>query len=236
MSQWCVVAAAATLFVFYKGLILAGHITSLRFQKKNKERVNVYLDDEYAFALPVLTAAQLRRGQFLDDGEIAQLRMLDLEAKAYDRALHFLAARPRSEWEIRRKLEGYQSRDGHPLDEDQTTAIIERLKAQNYVDDEAFAQYWVDQRNRFKPKSPRALQYELRRKGVAVTIIEAVINAETEPVTAALDAARQRAYRWYDLPEQEFHKKMVAFLQRRGFGWDVVQEVVARVWQEREQP
>lgn len=215
---------------------MAGTITSLRFQKKNKERVNVYLDDEYAFALPVLTAAQLRKGQFLSDAEIDQLRTLDLEAKAYDRALQFLASRPRSEWEVRRKLKSYKARGGAVLSEEQIDTVIERLKTQRYVDDEAFAQYWVEQRNRFKPRSPRALQYELRRKGVASQITDAVISAETDPVTAALAAARQRAYRWYTLPEEEFSKKMAGFLQRRGFRWEVVKAVIQQVWQERDLP
>ena len=214
---------------------MAGHITSLRFQKKNKERVNIYLDDAYAFALPAIEAAKLRKGQFLSNEEIERLKTLDLEAKAYDRAVRFLAVRPRSEWEVRQNLQRYHPRGTESLSEPQIDLVIDQLKERGYLSDQAFARYWVEQRNRFKPLSPRALRYELRRKGVRADVADAIVEAETDPEEAALAAARQRAYRWYNLGEEAFQNKMVAFLQRRGFRWEIVRDVVQQVWQERDQ-
>lgn len=71
-------------------------ITALRFQKRNPERVNVYLDGSYAFGLPALIAASLRIGQSLGEDEIASLQGQDAAQRAYERALRFLASRPRS--------------------------------------------------------------------------------------------------------------------------------------------
>jgi len=79
-------------------------ITGLRFQKHTAERVNVYLDGHFAFGLPAIEAARLRVGQELSEAEIERLRALDAEQKAYDRAVRFLAFRPRSEAEVRRHL------------------------------------------------------------------------------------------------------------------------------------
>ncbi len=76
---------------------MSGTITRLAFQKHAADRVNVYLDGQYAFALPATDAARLRLGQALDDDAIAQLQGLDERQKAYDRALRFLklpAAQP----------------------------------------------------------------------------------------------------------------------------------------------
>lgn len=212
---------------------MAGTVTQLRFQKKNTDRVNVYLDDAYAFALPALEAAKLRKGQFLSDAEVAALRTVDAEAKARDKAVRFLAVRPRSEWEVRQNLKRYRPRNGEPLNDTQIEQVIDWLKARDYLNDRDFARYWVEQRNRFKPMSPRALHYELRRKGVSAQIAESVVGANSVAEEAALDAARQRAYRWYSLSEEEFQQKMASFLQRRGFGWDVVRDVIQQVWQER---
>ncbi len=213
---------------------MAGQITSLRFQKGNQERVNVYLDGEYAFALPAVEAAKLRRGDSLDDSDIEQLQQVDLEAKAYDRAVRFLGVRPRSEWEIRGNLQRYRPRRADGLSESQIEQVIERLKAQGYVDDRAFAHYWVEQRNRFKPMAPRALKYELRRKGVDAAIIDAVVEAETDPGAAALDVARRQAHRWVHLGEAAFQKKLAGLLQRRGFRWEIVRDVIQQVWQEQD--
>jgi regulatory protein len=214
---------------------MAGAITSLRLQKRNKERVNVYLDDEYAFALPINEALKLQKGQHLDDQEIAQLQTIDLEAKAYDRALRFLTTRPRSEWEIHQNLKRYQPRKGETLDEPQIEMVIARLKERGYVDDYAFAAYWVEQRNRFKPMAPQALRYELRLKGIDSKIADEIIEQATDPTVAALEAARQRGYRWQALSEEEFQKKMTAFLKRRGFHWEIIRDVVQQVWDEQKQ-
>ena len=83
---------------------MAGHISALRFQKRTSERVNVFLDGSYAFALPATVAAGLRPGQYLSDEDIARLKALDEQERAYERCLRFLAYRPRSTAEVRRYL------------------------------------------------------------------------------------------------------------------------------------
>ena len=113
--------------------------------------------------------------------------------------------------------------------------VIARLKERNYLDDHAFAAYWVEQRNRFKPMAPQALRYELRLKGVDSKIADEIIEQATDPTVAALEAARQRGYRWQALSEEEFQKKMTAFLQRRGFHWETIRDVVQQVWDEQKQ-
>lgn len=213
---------------------MAGQITSLRFQRGNQERVNIYIDGEYAFALPAIEAAKLRKGDALSDEEIQRLRQVDLEAKGYDRAVRFLGVRPRSEWEVRQNLQRYRPRDSEGLDETQIEQVMERLRSQGYVDDEAFAHYWIDQRNRFKPMAPQALRYELRRKGLQSNIIDRVVEAETDHDTAALDVARRQAHRWLHLGEAEFQKKVTGLLQRRGFRWETIRDVIRQVWQEEQ--
>ncbi|MGQ9492725.1 MAG: recombination regulator RecX, partial [Anaerolineae bacterium] len=75
-------------------------ITALKLQKKNRQRVNVYLDGQYAFALQALVAASLKVGQSLSSEEIEQLQRRDAVEVAYERALDFLRYRPRSRAEV----------------------------------------------------------------------------------------------------------------------------------------
>lgn len=239
--------------------LMAGTITSIQFQKRTSDRVNIFLDGAYAFALPAVDAAALKKGQILDDDAIQALQQIDLRARAYDRALRFLARRPRSIWEVRQHLRKMGQATGRrtrtrrqtePATESQpemetvtaspvhlseldTETVLERLSAQGYLDDRAFVQYWIDQRNRFKPMAPRALRYELRNKGVDEALIESMLQEEeTTPEFAALQAARSRAERWAHLEQKIFQKKLIGFLNRRGFGWSVVKPVVDQMWQE----
>jgi regulatory protein len=200
-------------------------ITSLRFQKHSPDRVNVYLDDRFAFGLPAVEAARLRVGQTLENGEIERLRSLDIEQKAYDRAVNFLAYRPRSEAEVRSRLKRSDT------DPDVIEAVIGRLKAQSYLDDAEFARFWVEGRQRFRPRSATALRQELRRKGLDDSTIAPAV-AELDAVTAATEAARPRALRLSGLAGSDpmlFRRKMSDFLLRRGFDYEVVREVVARL-------
>lgn len=125
---------------------MAGTITALKFQKRNRERVNIYLDGEYALALTAVAAAELRIGQFLSDAEIAALQAADARDKAYQSAVRFLGYRPRSRQEIERHLQG----KGIPADV--VESVLDRLAREEYLDDRAFAAYWVENRERFKPR------------------------------------------------------------------------------------
>ncbi|HMN29925.1 MAG TPA: RecX family transcriptional regulator, partial [Caldilineaceae bacterium] len=158
-------------------------ITALEIQKKNKERVNVFLDGEYAFSLNLMAAAQLKRGALLSESEMAQLRAEDNQLVAYQQALFFLGFRPRSQAEVIEHLRGKAYSD------EVIEWVTERLAREGYVNDASFAQYWVENREQFRPRSARALRHELRQKGVARELIsEAVAGLDEEAAAwAALE-------------------------------------------------
>ena len=83
---------------------MSGEITAMVMQKHNQERVNVFLDGDYAFSLTMIEAAALRKGQVLSDNDIAELKSVDDRHKAFDQAVKYLGPRPRSINEVRRKL------------------------------------------------------------------------------------------------------------------------------------
>ncbi len=141
----------------------------------------------------------------------------------YEEAVGFLATRPRSVAEIRRHLHGKR------YDDAAIDGAIDRLRAQRYVDDLDFAKYWVEQRSRFRPKGDRALVSELTSKGVARETINAALG-ELPPESEA-DRARRAlarpAARWRSLDATERKRKIHAYLVARGFGYDVIEEVIA---------
>jgi regulatory protein len=207
---------------------MAGTITALEIQKHNKERVNVYLDGEFAFGLTVLEAARLKKGQALSDNEISALRSKDSVEQAYERAVRFLGNRPRSIAEVRRNLNDKEV-DASAVDE-----VIERLQQRGYVDDAAFARYWISNRQQFRPRGGRALRFELREKGVPNNVIDEVLP-EFNTNEAAYQAAREKARRFRGLDKRAFREKLAAFLARRGFDYDAVREVTDRLIQEFEE-
>lgn len=207
---------------------MAGQITGLRFQKQNPDRVNVYLDGKFAFGLPALEAARLRVGQYLSDAEIARLQAADQMQKAYDRAVQFLSFRPRSTAEVRRYLLRTVG------DEAVIAAVLDKLTAQGYLNDAEFARYWVENREQFRPKGPRALRQELREHGLDRATIEAAL-ADVDATASALTVARARGQRMAHLATAApdlFRRKLSEFLARRGFDYDVIRVVVGRLAEE----
>lgn len=203
-------------------------ITRLQIQQKNKERVNIFLNEEYAFSLELMLAAGLRKGQPLSEAEIAALQTEDEQKRTYAAALTFLGQRVRSRAEVEQRL---QQREFTPEAIEQT---MTRLQQEGYLDDATFGQQWVNNRQRFRPRSERALRYELRRKGMDNSVIDEVIQeAEIDEDAAAWAAIAPKVARWQGLERAQFIQKAGGFLARRGFGHEVARRVIDRAWNHR---
>ncbi|MFN8457571.1 MAG: RecX family transcriptional regulator [Anaerolineae bacterium] len=202
---------------------MAGIITALKIQARNKERVNVFVDDQFAFAVTAVAAAALKKGQYLSDAEIEEFKSGDQLDKAYDQAIRYLGFRPRSQAEVERYL--------HEKDYPANVIVhtLERLRQQQYVDDQAFAQFWLENRERFKPRGRQALRYELRQKGLESDLIDEALTGLDEE-ESAWAAAESKLPRWRTLDEPAFKQKVMAFLNRRGFTYEVASQTAQRAW------
>jgi len=200
-------------------------ITKLETQKRDKERVSVYMDGEFAFGLTAVAAAGLRTGQELGEADIAALQNKEQLEKAKRSALDLINRRPRSTEEIAQHLRRKE------MPEAVVEQVIARLTEVELLNDAAFAAYWIEQREAFKPRSRLALGQELRQKGISRSIIDGALQNFDESA-AAEQAARKQAGRWSHLTEQEFRDKLGSYLQRRGFSYEVVREAIEITWRE----
>jgi regulatory protein len=198
-------------------------ITALAPQKRNKERVNVHLDGEYAFALTLTTAFGLYVGQEITPEKQHELQIGDVNETAKQSAFHFISYRPRSEAELRKNLRG------KGFDDAVVDAVVERLTELEMLDDWAFARYWIEQRESFKPRSRMALRQELFQKGIKSNIIDETVT-EIDEMSSARRATTNLANRWAHLPRQEFTVKIGGYLKRRGFNYEIIADVVQEHW------
>jgi len=208
-------------------------ITRLERQKRHKERVNLYLDGEFAFGVPALEAARLHLGQALDEAAIEALRQQDAIDQACEVGIRLLTSRPRAQDEIRQALRRRKTEDGV------IERALERLQGQGYLDDAAFARYWVESRSSFKPLGLRALRYELRQKGVAADIIEAALStmdaAGEGPQgedALAYQAAQSQLRKLRGRDERALRQALMAFWQRRGFSPSASRQAWGRLREE----
>ncbi len=199
-----------------------GVITALEVQQRNKKRVSVFIDGAFAFGVTQDEALRLHVGQTLSADEIDLLIEEAAITVASDSAARYLAARPRSTKEVRDHLARKQI--APPV----IDAAITKLEQLGYIDDQAFAAFWVRDREMFRPTSPRALRYELQQKGISRAIIDETL-AELDADDAAYRAARKQVSRYRGSTQRAFRDRMGAHLGRRGFSFEVIRAVLRRL-------
>lgn len=134
------------------------------------------------------------------------------------------------------KYLGYQPRTVHEtrefirkkgVEEEIAEKIITLLLEERYLDDTAFAQLFVTSKIKHKAKSKFAFGYDLKKKGIASSVIDAVL-APYDDQDLALKAVRRKINTWGDLDPEQFKKKMMNFLRYRGFSYDIILSTLNR--------
>lgn len=209
-----------------------GTVTAIQGQVRDPDRVSVFIDGVFAIGIhrDVADAFGLHKDQALDEALLADLMARNLVHKATATALNFLAYRPRSEGEIRRKLQ----QGKYP--EATVEQVIAKLRDWHYVDDEDFARRWIENRSAHRPRGSRLLAQELKAKGIQPEIMAGALDeAELDEAADALALARQRSRQLHDLDPAVRDRRLTGFLGRRGYGFDVIRTTLETLRQEPEE-
>jgi len=210
----------------------AGTITALRAQAKDPQRVNVFVDGEFAIGVSLNTISKegLFVGKALSAEEFARIEQAEGNDKALQAALRFLEARPRSAFEIRERLRRKEFAD------EAIEAALERLGGLGVIDDAAFARTWVENRQSSRPRGVGALRDELRRKGIDRALAETVLSDETltgGEEQRAMSLARGALPKYANAPNRAaFQRRLGAYLQRRGYSFDTIGPILETLWNE----
>jgi regulatory protein len=211
-----------------EALLCMAKITALKAQKKNPNRINVYLDGDFAFGLSRIVAAWLNIGQEVSAEKIAELKSQDSYEVAYQKAVNFISYRSRTIQEVSRKLKGLEY---EPVVIDE---VIERLKQNHFLGDISYAKRWVENRVDLKPRSHRLIAMELRQKGIADEDIDQALASAPEDEELAYEVLKRRIHRYAQLDFQTYKKKASAFLGRKGFSYSIISPLLQRVWDEEQ--
>lgn len=198
-------------------------ITAIKQQVKQADRYSIFVDDEYAFSLSenALLASGLASGQELTKQQVKEYVKLSAEDKLFNRALKYVAMRPRSIWEMRTYLE----RKGAAPET--TGQIVDKLIELELLDDYKFTLAFVRDRALLKPTSRRKLAAELAKKHISSGTVEAVL-AEAHPSDEA-------ALRWHINKARRQSKyaknqqKLMAYLARQGFNYSDIKQIINEV-------
>ncbi len=146
--------------------------------------------------------------------------------KAKNNVYSLLRSRPRSEFELRKrlKIKGYSS--------EIIEAIVCELRRVGEIDDQKFARLWIESRMHQNPMGDIVLRRELREKGISDSIVEAALADKArhyDEFKVASSIARERFRQLAKVDRKKAIKRLYDFLLRRGFAFDTVQRVVGEL-------
>ena len=171
-------------------------------------------------------------GQAMDPERLQEVELADGVSRAMTEAHRLIDHRMRTRRELAVRLRS-KGRPDEVIDQ-----VLDRLEHAGLIDDGRFARSWIDERLRRRPAGLSLLRRELRQKGIDAEVVEAALeeSASREGESErAYEALRRQSHRYARLDRDAAHRRMVAFLGRRGFGQAVIYQVVHRVLDETEE-
>jgi len=152
------------------------------------------------------------------------MKSMNTKNTALKFAIKLLTLRRRSVFEIKTRLQkkGYES--------DIISQVINDLNGYKYLDDEVFAESYINDRMNFRPCGRFLIKNELKERGIAENIIERKINeliSEEREVESAIKLALQKSKTISANTEKSKGiQKVKAYLQSKGFSFDIISQAI----------
>ncbi len=207
-------------------------VTKIEYQKRDPNRVNLYLDEQFfcGISLDTLASENLFEGLEIDQEVIDRILEKDLKSRFLIRVTEYLSHSPKTEFgvfkylkELKYKKKGTWFKEDVNIDwEKLFNEIVNKLKEYRYINDREFARSFVSSRLRNKPRGKSVLVSELISKGVSKDIAQEITNDMVADEMDLLKQTFEKKYRnqTFDINNQ----KMVGFLFRKGFSWDLIEQ------------
>lgn len=199
-------------------------VTSVQVQKNNNSRVNVFVNDEFAFSCDaeLVYKHNIKIGTEINIELMEDVAKSDDFSKAKSYALNIIERSYKTEKEIKEKLlskeYSYETID----------KVIYFLKEYSFIDDAKYAQMYIN--DRIKTKGRNKIKYDLSKKGVDEDIIKSKIgevNSDKEFENALeLGSKKYSIIIKREEDERKIKQKLAQFLIGRGYTWDTVNKVI----------
>ena len=205
-------------------------ITSIELEQKRKDRFSVFLDKEFAFGIhrETLLKTGIAKGDDLSEKQIKEIQQFENLRAAKEKGLRLLAARPRSAKELADRLK--QARYSSETIEH----VLKEFDRLGLLNDAEFGKMYARSQMITKPMGQFLLRRELKFKGLKEEEIEQAVDAAYEEQSekqVAFELALRRKKRVEYLEEMKAKKRVSDFLQRRGFNWEIISDIIEK-WKE----
>lgn len=193
-------------------------ITAIKQQAKRPDRYSIFIDGKYSFSLSetALLDAKIASGQNLEKEQVREFKQISADDKIYQQALKYAAMRPRSYGEMEFYL-NFKKQASPSLSD----SILNKLSNIGLLNDDKFAELFVNDRLLLKPTSLRKLSLELKKKKINQEIIDRVLEGHKDTSTLNLVIASKRRQKKYQDDE-----KLMQYLARQGYNYSDIKDAL----------
>jgi regulatory protein len=200
-------------------------ITLIEQQKRNHQRYNIYINNDYSFAVhqDILVKYRLMKGMSIDREFVEEILLAEERNRAEQYALRYLGFRPRTKQEMITYLtaKGFDAKDCQD--------VVDQLLKRGYLNDELYAEQWISERKRLKPRGRYLLKQELLHKGIEEPVVEDVSartlsDSEEKEMILLLIEKKFSNHKFAN--SYAMKKKIIPYLQRKGFPLDTILSVI----------
>ncbi|GEL05860.1 recombination regulator RecX [Rummeliibacillus sp. G93] len=202
-------------------------ITKISAQKRNQERYNIFLNEEYAFSVDegILIQYGLTKGKVLDSLTVEEIAFDDEIQRAFNRSLSYLSYQMRSEHEVRQKLKGLEFGDAVIQE------ALQKLKKLGFLNDESYSRALVETKKKTAKKGPRAIKMDLKKRGIEENLQQRVLDefSEDEQAKIAKQLAEKVVRSEHRKTPVQIKQKIQDLLLRKGYSYSICERVIEQV-------
>ncbi len=205
-------------------------ITKVEIQKKNLNRFNIYINEEFAFGLDeeIVYKYNLKKDKVLDKDIIEKMLVEDDYINAFKYSMNYLSYRARTKKEVTDKLE---SKD---YSQQSIEKVISKLVDYGYINDKEYAKTYTYEKFKNKKLAGYRIKRELYFKGIDQDIIDDVVKIDSEDeYNSALELAKKRISSYKKDDYNKKYRKLSSYLARRGYNFSIINDVIKEVINEK---
>lgn len=206
-------------------------ITQISENKKNKDRVSIYVEDQFVLAChkELIYKKGLKKDQEIDVELLKEIAQEDDYFKAKDTAFKFLEKNMKTENQLRDKL---LEKEFEPFTID---LVVVLLKEYKLLDDHRYTQQFLAEK--LRSRGLKKVTFELHQKGITKEVLQEVLDTmDTGSIEEeSCFKVAEKKYREIQRKEVDRYKqknKLYTFLAGKGYDYETINSVIRRVMDE----
>ena len=202
-------------------------ITKIECGNRNKNRVNIYIDEEYAFSvdMEIVYKEGLKVKDSVDYDKLKKIIEEDNYIKCKNAAIRIIERFYKSEKEIKDKLLKKE------FDNNTVNRTLSFLKEYNLINDEKLVSMYV--KDRLRNQGEKKIKYSLMQKGISEEFIyrelNKINNDDLEDIAYNLALKKYEVLSKRENDKYKLYQKLTRYLMSRGYGYDLISRVVKRI-------